>query len=148
MRKFLFRLFLFSIPLLVGAICWLTKLLPSFGGLIEELGKDHRDAINNALTTYAATLAGFVSVVGTFVFTFKRRAYFRKYKERGSFTDLMLTHLFSLITMAAIFLLSLVALARPCLLWPALCLTVGSMVQFVWLMMACYFLSLRCEPDN
>jgi hypothetical protein len=99
------------------------------------------------LTTYAATLAGFISVIGTFVFAFKRHAYFKKYADRGSFTNLMLTHLFSLITMAAIFLLSLLALARPVFLWPTLCLTIGSMVQFVWLMFACYRLSVRCDPE-
>lgn len=131
---------------MTGAMFWMLRLLPAIDRAVTLLEVSHLDAVNNALATYAATMAGFVSVIGTFVCAFKRNSYFRKYQRRGSFTDLMLSHLFSLVTMGVIFGLSLYSLAEPILVWPALCLAFGSMVQFGLLMIACYWLSVRAAP--
>lgn len=133
--------------LTIGALIYLATLIPKVDRLVVKLSP-HAEAIGNVLSSYSFTVAGFLSVVATFLYTLGDKPYFKAYSKRGNFGDLMLLHALALVVLAGIFSLSIVMLVKPELLRLSLALTALSLLQLGGLTLISYTLTTRAQDDG
>jgi hypothetical protein len=108
----------------------------------------HAEAVGGVLASYAFTIAGFLSVTATFLYTLGDKPFFRLYSRRGSFGDLMFIHALAFIVLAAIFAVSIVVLVSPRFLSWAIGLTAFSVVQLGALTLISYLLTSRAQASG
>ncbi len=95
---------------IIGTAVYLATLIPRVDHAIKALASLHLEAVGNVLGSYAFTIAGFLSVTATFLYTLSDKPYFKLYNKRGNFADLMFLHAMAFVILAAIFGTSLAML--------------------------------------
>jgi hypothetical protein len=103
--------------------------------------------IGNVLASYAFTIAGFLSVTVTFLYTLSDRPFLKVYIKRGNLGDLMFFHLIAFAVLATIFALSVVLVIAPHYLRFAIPLTAFSVLQVGAIMSMSYLLTTRAQED-
>lgn len=105
----------------------------------------HIQAISSILSGYAFTVAGFMATISTFLFALGDKPYFKLYKRRGNFKDLMLLHGFAILILAMVFVLSIFLLAYPELLRVTFALTSMSLLLLLLITIISYRLAHRAN---
>ena len=108
----IFRVCLTLPTLVLGSICY-GVLSCDFSAPLLEKFCVHTGELSSILSGYAFTVAGFLATIATFLFTLGGRAYFEYYKKRGSFDDLVFTHVVTLMWLAIVFCASIAIVAYP-----------------------------------
>lgn len=98
--------------LALGGICF-GILSCNFSAPLLEKFCAHTGELSSILSGFAFTVAGFLATIATFLFTLGGRAYFEHYKKRGSFDDLVFTHVLTLMWLAVVFCASIAIVAYP-----------------------------------
>lgn len=131
----------------IGVIIYLALRLAPLEGVFDAMARQHA-AIAAVLAGFAFTIAGFLATIATFLFTLADRPYFKVYRSRGSFGDLMFMHLITLVTLAALFCFSLVLIAFPQIMVVALTLTLLGLLELTVLTFASYHLTRRAHDGG
>jgi hypothetical protein len=142
MKSTTFRSLLASATLFTGVIIWGLSKLPISARFITRL-EPHISELSSILSSYAFTVAGFLATIATFLFTLGDKPYFKLYKRRGNFGDLMFLHALNLLVLGGVFICSILLFAEPELLRFTLVLTGLSIVQLFSLTLASYGLTKR-----
>ena len=133
---------------IIGFGVYALTLIPRVDHGIEKLVPHHVEAVGNVLASYAFTIAGFLSVTATFLYTMSDKPYFRLYTRRGNFGDLMFFHALAFLVLATIFVMSLATLIAPRFMHLTLALTAFSLVQLCGLTFISYMLTTRTQEDT
>lgn len=105
----------------------------------------HSESLSSVLSSYSFTVAGFLATIATFVLALGGKSYFEHYKRRGSFDDLVMTHVLTLAMLGAVFVLSVFILAHPSALSVKLLISAagGSFLLLCLLTVSAYNLARR-----
>lgn len=95
------------------------------------------------LSSYAFTIAGFLAAIVTFLYTLGERPYFKLYRNRGSFADLMFVHFFHLALLGLLFITAIGLVVYPQLMRLALTLSLLSLLHLAVLIFISFNLAKR-----